>query len=227
MVTRIRSITIEQLLGHPLNDIESKYAPPSVFASGAIDIPLRLPRVSIVGTRHASEVGLARAREIATLLTKRNVIVVSGLARGIDTAAHRAAIESNGKTIAVLGTPLYRYYPPENAELQELIMRDHLAISQFDLNHATRPQDFVIRNRTMALISDATVIIEAGESSGALSQGWETLRLGRPLYIAEDAFSKQLRWPTEMAKYGAKKLQSLDELLDELPLPDMDYVVPW
>ncbi|MEM3685176.1 MAG: DNA-processing protein DprA, partial [Conexivisphaerales archaeon] len=131
MQAKYRHLSIEELLGHPLNDIESKYAPLQVFISGSMEIPLAAPRVSIVGSRQASSDALNRAKEIAKILVRNGVIIVSGLARGVDTAAHMAAIENKGRTIAVLGTPLNRFYPPENSELQKLIMREHLAISQF------------------------------------------------------------------------------------------------
>ncbi|MEM0287627.1 MAG: DNA-processing protein DprA [Nitrososphaerota archaeon] len=226
MQAKYRHLSIEELLGHPLNDIESKYAPLQVFISGSMEIPFAAPRVSIVGSRQASSDALNRAKEIAKILVRNGVIIVSGLARGVDTAAHMAAIENKGRTIAVLGTPLNRFYPPENSELQKLIMREHLAISQFGFTRTTQRKDFVIRNRTMALISDATIITEPGEDSGALSQRWETLRLARPLYISKEVFNKQMSWPYKMLRYGAMKLENPDELLDELPPPGMEYKIP-
>jgi DNA processing protein len=143
---------------------------------------------------------------------------VSGLAKGIDSAAHAAAIDTGGKTVAVLGTPLDRSYPAENHELQRTIMRDHWAISQFASGHSTLPRDFILRNRTMALISNASVIVQAGESSGSLSQGWEALRLGRPLYIWKSVMEDQsLKWPKEMVRYGAVKLNNPKAILECLP----------
>ena len=118
-------------------------------------------------------------------LIENKVTIVSGLAKGIDTAGHKTAIEIGGKTIAVIGTPVNRVYPKENTDLQEEIMKNHLVISQYPVGHKTTPKDFIFRNRTMALISDATVIVEAGDSSGSLHQGWETLRIGRPLFICK------------------------------------------
>lgn len=139
-------------------------------------------------------------------------MIVSGLAEGIDTAAHTAAIDAGGRTIAVLGTPLDVFYPAGNRNLQSLIMRDHLCISQFPPGTPAQRGNFPMRNRTMALLSDATVIVEAGEKSGSLHQGWEALRLGRPLFLIRSVFSDpSLSWPCEMERYGAMPL-SLDEL---------------
>jgi hypothetical protein len=113
-------------------------------------------RVSIVGSRKASPEGLRRASKLAGLLAGRGIVIVSGLAEGIDTAAHTAAIHRGGRTIAVLGTPLDQVFPRQNAALQDQIMRDHLAVSQFPAGNPIQRKNFPLRNRTMALISDAT-----------------------------------------------------------------------
>ena len=109
---KISVLTPEELLG-PLNDVEKKYAPLKLFASGPMEIPVPRPRLAIIGSRKASGKGLDVASEIAKTLVKNRVVIVSGLAEGIDTAAHRAAIESGGRTIAVLGTPFGSGLSPE------------------------------------------------------------------------------------------------------------------
>lgn len=177
-------------------------------------------RVSIVGSRKASPEGLCRASKLAGLLAGRGIVIVSGLAEGIDTAAHTAAIHRGGRTIAVLGTPLDQVFPRQNAALQDQIMRDHLAVSQFAAGSPVQRKNFPLRNRTMALISDATVIIEAGNTSGSLSQGWEALRLGRPLFLAKSVTEDpSLTWPAEFLHYGAVLLsdETIEEFFDALP----------
>lgn len=212
------SISAEELLGRPLNDIEAKFAPKMLYVQGAMKIPLPKPRVSIIGSRKASSHGLETAQTTTRTLVERGVVIVSGLAEGIDTAAHQTAIRLGGQTIAVLGTPLNQVYPRKNLELQQEIMNKHLAISEFQVGHSTRPKDFVIRNRTMALISDATVIVEAGNTSGSLHQGWETIRLGRPLFICKHVFENtQLSWPEKMSRYGAMELSDPADIFDFLP----------
>lgn len=212
------SIQPENLLGHRLNDIESRYAPKAVFCGGTMEIPLPCPRVSIIGSREASADGIAEAKRIARILVENQVVIVSGLARGIDTAGHETAIRHGGRTIAVIGTPLDRVYPRENLKLQEEIMRNHLVISQYPVGHITTRKDFVLRNRTMALISDATVIVEAGDSSDSLHQGWEALRIGRPLFICKAATeNEQLAWPKEMIRYGAMELDRPADILENPP----------
>lgn len=212
------SIQLENLLGRPLNNIESKFKPKTIFYKGPMEIPLPCPRVSIIGSRGASEKGLLEAKKITMNLIENEVVIVSGLAKGIDTIGHKTAIENGGKTIAVIGTPLNKVYPKENFELQEDIMKNHLVISQYPVGHSTTPKDFVLRNRTMALISDATVIVEAGESSGSLHQGWETLRIGRPLFICKEVVeNEKLEWPKKMLKYGAMTFDDPFDILENLP----------
>lgn len=212
-------LTPDQLLG-PLNAVERKHAPEQLYLAGDVGIMDRGTRVAIVGARQASPAGLARARKLALRLVREDVVVVSGLALGIDTMAHTTAIEAGGLTIAVIGTPLDRAYPRENAQLQARIAADHLLISQFAPGTKTQRNHFPQRNRTMALISDATVIIEASDTSGSLHQGWEALRLGRLLYMTHAAASDPaLKWPASMLDYGARILsnETLDEFLEALP----------
>jgi DNA processing protein len=222
-----RVVSAEELLG-PLAPSEKKYAPPRLYVSGKLRLPLRHPRVAIVGTRNPSTLGLEAAHGIAAELASRGVTVVSGLARGVDTTAHLAALEADGTTIAVIGTPLSRTYPSENAELQHRIGRDYLLVSQFSEQSTVLPRNFVLRNRTMALIADASVIIESGEGGGSLNQGWETLRLGRPLFIHDREFAKaELEWPSKMARYGAIRFREPSDILDQLPssIPSPEFAI--
>lgn len=205
-----------ELLG-PLNDVERRYAPERLFVGGDLSV-LDAPRVAVVGTRKPTVEGAARTRRLVGELVGRGVVVVSGLAEGVDTLAHVTAIERGGKTVAVLGTPLNEVYPAANRDLQESLARDHLIISQFPSGWPVQRKNFPLRNRTMALIADASVIVEAGDGSGTLSQGWEALRLGRPLFFLRSLLDvPNLRWPREMIEYGAAILESVEPLLDVLP----------
>jgi len=214
-----RAIRTEDVLG-PLNEVERTHAPEVLYVAGDEQLLRVSPRVSIVGTRTATPEGLRRASRLARELPARGVVVVSGLAKGIDAAAHSAAIAAGGRTIAVLGTPLDQVYPRENAELQQRIAAEHLLVSQFPVGHPAGRTNFPRRNRTMALLTDATVIIEAGEGSGTISQGWEALRLGRRLFVLRSVMENAaLQWPAEMRKYGAEVLSETEELVQALPEP--------
>jgi len=212
------TVLLEDLIGRQLNDVEAKNNPGKVFYKGAMEIPLIGPKVSIIGSRNASAQGMLEAQKVSKILVKENITIVSGLAKGIDTVGHETAIMYNGKTVAVIGTPLNVTYPQENSELQKKIMREHLVISQYPVGYPISRKNFVLRNRTMALISDATVIVEAGDSSGSLHQGWEALRLGRPLFLCRPvAENSNLKWPEKMMDYGAMILDRPEDILEYLP----------
>jgi len=213
----IREFTPAELLG-PLNDVEERNAPMRLFARGDARLVQGTARVAIVGSRQASEDGLKRAARLARILAEKQVVVVSGLAEGIDTAAHSAAIQYKGRTIAVVGTPLDQAYPKQNAVLQERIAREHLLISQFPIGAPVERKNFILRNRTMALAAHASVIVEARDGGGSLSQAWEALRLGRPLFLMKSLLErKDLSWPAELLTYGAIVLEEPEQVLEALP----------
>jgi DNA processing protein len=127
---------------------------------------------------------------------------VSGLAKGVDRAAHEGALAAGGKTVAVIGTPLSKAYPIENAHLQEQIYREHLLISPFAEGEAVYKSNFPARNRVMAALSDATAIIEASDTSGTLHQAAECTRLKRWLFISQAIVDDPtVTWPAKFLSY--------------------------
>jgi|SRR5207249_469945 len=213
----IFTLTPEELLG-PLNDVERKFAPQEIFAAGSMEIPLPRPRVAIVGSRKPSQRGYDAAAEIARTLSGKGVVIVSGLASGIDTAAHRAAIEVKGRAIAVLGTALNSVYPRENSQLQKEITTNHLAIVSSWTSHATsefrhaEPDDGTDLKRF-----DHS---RSGRDKWLTSPNWEALRLGRPLFVWKSIVNlSSLAWPEQMIRYGALKLDDPRRVLDLLPSP--------
>jgi DNA processing protein len=165
-----REWTPEELIG-PLNEVERKNAPERLFLAGDAALLRSGRRVSVVGSRKVSSAGASRTRGLVKVLVERGITVVSGLAEGVDTAAHETAMNEGGRTLAVIGTPIDKYYPARNRELQDRMMREHLVVSQFPVGYPFQKKNFPMRNRTMALLSDATIIVEAGEKSGTLHQG--------------------------------------------------------
>lgn len=204
---------------HKLTTVEKKNSPKELFYKGDFSLLENGRRVAVVGSRKVSELGIRRARKIAKLLVQNDITVVSGLAEGVDSIAHKTAIEFKGHTIGVIGTPLNKYFPAENKDLQDFIAENHLLISQFPENYPVTPKSFPIRNRTMALISDATIIIEASEKSGTKHQGWEALRLGRQLFIMENVLNEKISWAEEMLSYGAQVLttDNFEFLIESIP----------
>lgn len=172
-----------------------------IFYAGDLDL-VKQRCISVIGTRNVSEIGRKRANRFARELTEAGIVVVSGLAAGVDSQALGAAMANGGRVIAVIGTPLDKAYPAENGSVQEEIYRDHLLISQFQMGERTFPSSFPARNRTMAAISDGSVIIEASESSGTLHQAAECVRLGRWLGISRGVVEDdRLTWPERFLSY--------------------------
>ena len=180
--------------------------------------------IAIVGTRNPSDGGIRRTRKLVASLVQDDFTIVSGLAAGIDAVAHQSTIEHGGRTIAVLGTPLTRAYPKANAALQKEIAAKHLVISQVPIQRYERSPNptanrhfFPARNVTMSALTDATVIVEAGETSGTLVQAHAALSQKRKLFILDSCFENpKLRWPHQFAERGAIRVRTYDDIRSEL-----------
>ncbi|PKP92713.1 MAG: DNA processing protein DprA [Alphaproteobacteria bacterium HGW-Alphaproteobacteria-16] len=179
--------------------------------------------VAVVGSREASPDGIRRAERLARELVDRGFTVVSGLAKGVDSAAHRGAIARGGRTISVVGTPLGSCYPKENADLQEEIARDHLLISQVPvLRYAKQaPQHnrlfFPERNVTMSALTEGTIIVEASDTSGTLTQARAALHQGRKLFILDNCFQRtDITWPARFEAEGAVRVKTPDDIWSAL-----------
>jgi DNA processing protein len=179
--------------------------------------------VAVVGTRKPTLDGVTRTEQLVKKLVLDGFTIVSGLAEGVDTAAHTTAIEADGQTIAVIGTPLGQAYPRSNQALQEQIADKYLLISQVPVERydAQNPKVnrffFPERNKTMAALSEATIIVEAGETSGTLIQAREALKQGRKLFILNSCFERSdLTWPVRFEKDGAIRVRDYDDIRRQL-----------
>lgn len=197
-----------------------------LYYRGDWDLVYAPKRVAVVGTRDPSPEGLRRTAKLVGLLVKEGVTIVSGLAKGVDTMAHETAIAQGGDTIAVIGTPIDHAYPKENAALQEQIAREFLLVSQVPvLLYAKRPPTvnrlfFPERNITMSALTQATVIVEAGETSGTLIQARAAFKQGRKLFILESNFQNpKLTWPRRFEEQGAIRVRDFDDVLNNLDDP--------
>lgn len=171
--------------------------------------------VAIVGTRQASAEGRKRAEALAAGLARRGITVVSGLAAGIDSAAHTGALGAGGRTVAVIGTGLRRTYPSENAELQRRIATDGMVISQFLPDAPPTKTSFPMRNAVMSGYAAATVVVEANWTSGARMQARLALEHGRRVFLLDSLL--ELDWARDYAKRpGASVVRDLDELVAQL-----------
>ena len=192
-------------------------SPLPIWYSGEMELVDRRA-IAVIGTRNVSDIGRKRASKFARELVEQGIVVVSGLAAGVDAVALHSAMTNGGRVIAVIGTPLDKAYPAQNARLQEEIYQEHLLISQFEIGERTFPSSFPARNRTMAAISDASVIIEASETSGTLHQASECVRLGRWLGISKGvAEDPRLEWPSKFRDYEkCIVLETTEELVEKV-----------
>jgi DNA processing protein len=199
--------------------------PPFLFYRGRLDQG-DARSVAVVGTRKPTAPGLRRARDIASGLARRGTTVVSGLAEGIDSAAHTAAMDAGGRTVGVIGTGIWRHYPPANRELQEHIGREHLVLSQFWPDSAPTRRSFPMRNAVMSGYAAATVVIEAAYRSGARMQARLALEHGRPVFLLDSLLDHD--WAQDYAQRpGAHVVHDAEQvlaILDEILTPPAELV---
>lgn len=193
--------------------------PPFLFIRGGItDADLR--SVAVVGTRTASIQGISRAGRMARLLAQEDVTVVSGLARGIDTAAHTAALEAGGRTIAVIGTGINRCYPAENRTLADQITQRGAVVSQFWPDSPPATYTFPRRNVTMSGIAQGTVVIEASSTSGAKMQARLALEHGKKVFLIRHLTEQQEWARAYVEKRGAVQVEDVTEVVAALASPE-------
>jgi len=194
--------------------------PPQLYLrAGGDPALLRRPCVSVVGSRSCSPYGAQVARTTARELVAAGVVVVSGLARGIDGEAHRGALDGEGETVAVLGCGIDRDYPRSNAELARGIVRAGLVISEYPPGVEPAPWRFPARNRIVAGIALATVVVEARERSGALITADFALELGRDVFAVPGEVTSSLSAGTnDLLRQGAAPLLTTDDVLGVLGL---------
>lgn len=194
--------------------------PLKVFVSGNLpdDPPAGKPKIAIVGTRKATIEGRLIAKKIAMRLAELDIIIVSGLAMGIDTAAHEGALAGNGKTIAVLACGLDSVYPRQNENLAERILESGGAIiSEYPIGTPIMPHQFLERNRIVSGLSDATIVIEAPIDSGALVTARLAAEQGREVFIFPGPINHpNYRGSHKLIRDGARLVSSIEDILEDL-----------
>ena len=189
--------------------------PPALWYAGTLEA-LDAPVVAIVGSRAASAVALETATRLGEDLAARGITVVSGLARGVDSAAHRGALRA-GRTMGVLGSGVDRIYPPEHKELAREIAQRGLVISEYPPGTAPYPSNFPQRNRLISGLSRAVVVIEASEKSGSLITASCALEQGRDVMaVPGNVLSGRNRGAHALIRDGAKIVESADDIVEEL-----------
>lgn len=195
----------------------TQQAPRFLYVRGRIELLQERRTVSLIGARQASDEAKLNTKRVAKTLGRNGITVVSGLAKGIDVTAHKSALDKNYNTIAVIGTNLNQYYPPENKEVQLEIEKRGLVVSQFFPATKTERWFFPLRNGVMSGLSLATIIMEAGETSGALKQADFAIKQGRQVLIPVKALEiSTLTWPKRYMEKGAQTVATPKEILQKL-----------
>jgi DNA processing protein len=191
--------------------------PPVLYVKGDIGDPMP-PGIAVVGSRRPSIYGKVVAEQLARGLAECGVTVVSGLARGIDSVAHLKTLESGGHTIAILGCGLSYMYPPENRRLAERISHQGAVVSEFPMTTKPDRLNFPLRNRTISGLSLGTVVVEAGERSGALITAQWALEQGREVFaVPGNVTAPTSRGTNRLIKMGAKLVERVEDILEEFP----------
>ncbi|MFY9559457.1 MAG: DNA-processing protein DprA [Terriglobales bacterium] len=195
------------------------YDPPVVlFVRGNVDV-LSQPGLALVGTRHPTPYGLGMAERLSKDLSAHGLVIISGMARGVDAASHRGAIAANGKTVAVFGTGIDVIYPKENSRLAEQILAlGGALISEFPLGTFAAPQNFPIRNRIISGMSVGVLVVEAAEYSGTRITARCALEQNRDVYAVPGNVTNRNSWgPNTLIKQGAKLVATWEDVWEELP----------
>jgi len=215
-------VRIEGTIDFPQKLYDADYPVVLLYYRGNWDLVFKRG-VAVVGTRTPTLQGIKRTEKLVKSLVEAGFTIFSGLAAGIDTIAHRTAMQSGGSTVAVIGTPLWHHYPKDNTVLQEKIAQEHLLISQVPIVSYEEKKIkfnrffFPERNKTMSALSEATIIVEAGETSGTLIQARAALKQKRKVFILNNNFDNpKLTWPRRLLEAGAIRVYEVGDILQEL-----------
>ena len=196
------------------------YDPPVLLYVRGDPQVLNLPSLSIVGTRRPTIYGTQMAQRLGRELAVRGLVIVSGLARGIDAIAHQGAMDAHGRAIGVLGTGVDVCYPKENKKLYEKVLERGAIISEFPLRTHPAPENFPVRNRIVAGMPLGTVVVEGAQYSGSLITARLAMEFGREVFGVPGNVTQPVSFgPNQLIKQGAKLVTCVEDVIEELPTP--------
>lgn len=211
----VKALSLEDP-GYPVNLINIYDPPPILFCKGEI-FASDEKALAIVGTRKASTYGIEFAKKMAAELASMGITIVSGMAAGIDTSAHKGAIEAGGRTIAVFGCGVDIIYPPENKQLSGEIIRKGALVSEFPVGAKIEKGNFPRRNRIVSGLTKGVIVVEGHYDSGAMITAKEALEQGREVFAVPGSVEmEQSKGPHWLIKQGAKLVESVEDVLEEL-----------
>lgn len=189
--------------------------PPYLYVSGKLFAESH--NIAVVGSRNPTNYGISEAKRLSEKLAVRGFTIISGMARGIDSAAHKGALVAHGRTIAVLGSGLARIYPPENRELFETISENGAVISEFSLQSPPEAHHFPVRNRIISGMALGTVVVEAAKKSGSLITARLAAEQNREVFAVPGSIqSYKSAGTNSLIKQGAKLVQHIQDIIEEL-----------
>ena len=196
------------------------YDPPVLLYLRGDPQVLSLPSLSIVGTRKPTVYGAQMSQRLGRELAARGLVVVSGLARGIDAIAHQGAMDAHGRAIGVLGTGIDVCYPKENKKLYEKVVERGAIVSEFPLRTHPAPENFPVRNRIVAGMPLGVIVVEGAQYSGSLITARLAMEFGREVFGVPGNVTQQVSFaPNQLIKQGAKLVTGAEDVIEELPTP--------
>lgn len=223
-IKKIRLITIEDK-EYPYNLKQIEDAPPILYALGNVDLLQNDNMLAVVGSRNASLSARKLAEQISGEVAKQNIIVVSGMARGIDAAAHTGALKANGKTIAVVGTGVDVVYPKENEKLYQELTKNGLVLSEYPFHTQPQASNFPRRNRIVSGLSKGVLVVEAGVQSGSLITAHQALEQGRDVYAVPGApYDGRSSGCNKLLKDGAVLVESAADIIENFNFSPVQFV---
>ena len=222
-IKHVKIITLEDDL-YPYNLKQIEDCPPILYALGNTDLLKNDNALAIVGSRNASISARRLAHELSSGLANKDIVIVSGLARGIDAAAHEGALATNGNTIAVLGTGIDIAYPKENEDLYKKIAKEGLVLSEYPFHTKPQAQNFPRRNRIVSGLSKGTLVMEADIRSGSLITAHQALEQGRDVYAVPGApYDGRSSGCNQLLKDGAILVENISDILDNFNFTQTEF----
>lgn len=223
-IKKVQIITIEDEL-YPYNLKQIEDAPPLLYALGDVELLRNNNMLAVVGSRNASLSARKFAEQISFDVANQGIIVVSGMARGIDSAAHTGALRANGKTIAVVGTGVDIVYPKENEKLYMELAKHGLVISEYPFHTQPQASNFPRRNRIVSGLSKGVLVIEAGVQSGSLITAHQALEQGRDVYAVPGApYDGRASGCNKLLKEGAILVEGVNDIIENFNFSQVDFI---
>lgn len=223
-IKKVHIITLEDEL-YPYNLKQIEDCPPVLYALGDISLLQNTNALAVVGSRSASFAATKMAQKISSEVSQNGIIIVSGMARGIDSASHEGALECGGKTIAVLGTGVDVVYPKENQELYNKIQKHGLILSEYPLGTSPQASNFPRRNRIVSGLSKGVLVIEASVKSGSLITANQALEQGRDVYAIPGApFDGRTSGCNKLLKEGAIFVETSSDILNNFSFAPKEFI---